>query len=121
MVSPSVTGPRDRYHSLSVFFSLPGWGTTEPEGRSKLAAAAGGFGLGWAGLCLTVLPVGSLVGFRNGVSVVGMDDGTRLYWLPSGSPSKLFSSLIWPGPVRSVSRLARSAASLDLSPAARDE
>lgn len=68
MVSPSVTGPRDRYHSLSGFFSLPGWGTTEPEDRSKLAAAAGGFGLGWAGLCrLTVLPVGSLLGFRNGV------------------------------------------------------
>lgn len=90
MVSPSVTGPRDRYHSLSVFLSLPGWGTAEAEGRSKLAAAAGGFGLGWAGLCLTVLPVGSLVGFATGGSVLGMDDGTRLYRLPSGSPSRLF-------------------------------
>lgn len=68
MVSPSVTGPRDRYHLLSVFLSLPGWGTAEAEGRSKLAAAAGGFGLGWAGLCLTVLPVGSLVGFATGGS-----------------------------------------------------
>lgn len=70
MDSPSVTGPRDRYHLLSGLFArcpAGGGGATEPEARSKLAAAAGGFGLGWAGLCLTVLPVGSLVGFEMGI------------------------------------------------------
>lgn len=90
----SVTGPRDRYHSLSVFLSLPGWGTTEAEDRSKLAAAAGGFGLGWAGLCLTVIPVGSLVGFEMGFRPWdGMMVPAYTGWLPSGSPytcSELF-------------------------------
>lgn len=51
----------------SVFSpSLPDWGTTEPKGRSKLAAAAGGFGLGrlgWAGLGCAYHPlIACLVG-----------------------------------------------------------
>ena len=69
----------------SVFsLSLPDWGTsctTEPKGRSKLAAAAGGFGLGWAGLgcAYCTVPVGSLPGSGSQWGpALGMDGGTRL-------------------------------------------
>lgn len=89
--------------SLALCFSLPaGLGTTEAEDRSKLAAAAGGFGLGWAGLCLTVIPVGSLVGFEMGFwPWDGMMVPAYTGWLPSGSPStKLFRvrcGRVWSG------------------------
>lgn len=103
-----MTGPRDRYHSLArslCFFPLPcltGVQQNQRAAASKLAAAAaGGFGLGWAGLgcAYYTVPVGSLPGrVRNGGPVLGMDDGTRLLWLPFGSPSKLFRvwcGLVW--------------------------
>lgn len=71
MVSPSVTGPRDCFVSLSVF-SLPEWRTTEePHHRAaagKLAASRWiRAGLGWAVPTTTsIMPVGSLVGLKMG-------------------------------------------------------
>lgn len=87
MVSRPLTGlGLGTVFSPSLFSPRPDGGQQKQRDRSKLAAA-GGFGLGWAGLCL---PVGSLVGFEMGSCLLGMDDCTRLYRLPFGSPSKLF-------------------------------
>lgn len=57
--------------SLALCFFLPARLGDNRAGGPQQASCSSRWvrpGLGWAGLCrLTVLPVGSLVGFRNGV------------------------------------------------------